>query len=502
MCYLLEQGPAFGNMGRRQATQSMMDLFLSSVRGVVTNLRTRIAELSVAREEAEPPRPPPCYVVCGQAHDDVATHHLTGANTHQDLVHSASVCFPHAVRRVCPASGLEVPHLAQQRGRGLACLVGRVGFALARWRTGMSYGSASAVFPGAFSHDSGKVSGHATDVMMEVCKALDLYVVPQLVRLPEPHELPALTPTAFSKVLPLCLCVVDATYFETDKFSRSIRLRNMTRSWAKKNCNVKMTIVTGPDGAPLFISPLFAADGKGADNSAMHMAFEEGLGEWCVRVRAYRIARNTMKEEDQLSFLADRAYDEQSIPERYRSLVKIRVPVTPAGKKMSRPEARESREVTEFRNVVEHFNRRLQEYKLLVNHIPNKVLPRLALYVRVVAALQTLWRQPLRLRAASSPTLRAPTQRETDVRESELEALEELSTQATPFITARETPLKFFERSSEMCSHRRAGKRTPQNVEIPECFDLIECPMVLHISTSKFDARNTPDAFKHVPDLF
>ena len=27
-------------------------------------------------------------------------------------------------------------------------------------------------------------------------------------------------------------------------------------------------------------------------------------------------------------------------------------------------------------------------------------------------------------------------------------------------------------------------------------------PMFLSISTCKFDAKNTPDAFKHVPDLF
>ena len=39
--------------------------------------------------------------------------------------------------------------------------------------------------------------------------------------------------------------------------------------------------------------------------------------------------------------------------------------------------------------------------------------------------------------------------------------------------------------------------------KIPTCFvDLIDCPMVLPISTSEFDAKNTPDPFKHVPDLF
>jgi len=61
---------------------------------------------------------------------------------------------------------------------------------------------------------------------------------------------------------------------------------------------------------------------------------------------------------------------------------------------------------------------------------------------------------------------------------------------------------KVFKRFSEMCSPRRAGTRTPRNVEIPTCYDLIDCPMVLHISTYKFDAKNTPIAFEHVPDFF
>jgi len=33
-------------------------------------------------------------------------------------------------------------------------------------------------------------------------------------------------------------------------------------------------------------------------------------------------------------------------------------------------------------------------------------------------------------------------------------------------------------------------------------FDLSDCAMVLTISTCKLDANNTPDALKHIPDLF
>ena len=44
------------------------------------------------------------------------------------------------------------------------------------------------------------------------------------------------------------------------------------------------------------------------------------------------------------------------------------------------------------------------------------------------------------------------------------------------------------------------AKEIPQIVKIRKCLDLIDCAMVSPIST--FDAKNTSDAFKHVPDLF
>jgi len=40
------------------------------------------------------------------------------------------------------------------------------------------------------------------------------------------------------------------------------------------------------------------------------------------------------------------------------------------------------------------------------------------------------------------------------------------------------------------------------NCKILKCSDLIHFPMVLRISICKLDAKNIPDAFKHVPDLF
>jgi len=55
---------------------------------------------------------------------------------------------------------------------------------------------------------------------------------------------------------------------------------------------------------------------------------------------------------------------------------------------------------------------------------------------------------------------------------------------------------------SKMCSPRRAGKRPPKIVKIQKCLDLIGDTMVLPLSTYKIDAKNIPDTFRPVPDLF
>jgi len=58
-----------------------------------------------------------------------------------------------------------------------------------------------------------------------------------------------------------------------------------------------------------------------------------------------------------------------------------------------------------------------------------------------------------------------------------------------------------WKRFSKMCSRRSAGQRT-QSCKMPKWLDLIVYLMCLHIFAYKCDARNTPDAFKLVPDLF
>ena len=46
------------------------------------------------------------------------------------------------------------------------------------------------------------------------------------------------------------------------------------------------------------------------------------------------------------------------------------------------------------------------------------------------------------------------------------------------------------------------AKEPPKMLKIPKCLDFVDYPLVLTISICKFDAKTTPDAFKHVPDPF
>jgi len=46
------------------------------------------------------------------------------------------------------------------------------------------------------------------------------------------------------------------------------------------------------------------------------------------------------------------------------------------------------------------------------------------------------------------------------------------------------------------------AKGPPKILKIPKSLDLSDCTMVLPITIGKFDAKDTPCAFKHVPGMF
>ena len=54
----------------------------------------------------------------------------------------------------------------------------------------------------------------------------------------------------------------------------------------------------------------------------------------------------------------------------------------------------------------------------------------------------------------------------------------------------------------KMCSSRGAGKIIPKIVRIPKCLYLTVYIMISLITMCKVIAKNTPDAFKRIPDLF
>ena len=55
---------------------------------------------------------------------------------------------------------------------------------------------------------------------------------------------------------------------------------------------------------------------------------------------------------------------------------------------------------------------------------------------------------------------------------------------------------------SENVFSPKGWQKNSQNCKIPKCSDLHDILMILPISICNFDAKTTPDAFKHVPDLF
>ena len=63
-------------------------------------------------------------------------------------------------------------------------------------------------------------------------------------------------------------------------------------------------------------------------------------------------------------------------------------------------------------------------------------------------------------------------------------------------------PISVLGSFSENVLSPKGSQKNSQNCKIPKCSDLIDFQMILPISICKFDAKNIPDAFKHVPDLY
>jgi hypothetical protein len=114
-------------------------------------------------------------------------------------------------------------------------------------------------------------------------------------------------------------------------------------------------------------------------------------------VHAHLVAVGQLADTEKLVVFCDRGYDNQAVPEEFQDIVKVEFPKSPANRVvLSVEEWTKTRRVTAWRNVVEHYNRRLQEFKLLRDHVPNKIAPKLLNFIRAVATLQQMWRRPLR----------------------------------------------------------------------------------------------------------
>jgi hypothetical protein len=125
---------------------------------------------------------------------------------------------------------------------------------------------------------------------------------------------------------------------------------------------------------------------------------KEGGGAWVRKVHTFFVQTREITADEKLVIFCDRGYDNQAIPDELRRFVEVQTPASPAAGNniLTADEWEATRRVTKWRNVIECYLRRLQEFKLLRDHIPNKILPKLNRFVQVVATLQAMWREPLR----------------------------------------------------------------------------------------------------------
>jgi len=59
-----------------------------------------------------------------------------------------------------------------------------------------------------------------------------------------------------------------------------------------------------------------------------------------------------------------------------------------------------------------------------------------------------------------------------------------------------------FDFQENTLSPKGLQKKLPKMRKRQKCLNSIDFTIVFNMSTCKFDAKNTPDAFKHVPGLF
>jgi hypothetical protein len=369
---------------------------------------------------------PPCDPICRHHANPDAIHQLTGANNYLDLVQLATELYTGAPKSSCHPGAPPVPMLDSEHGRHpeLGCGVGRLGMALMHLRGDLPFATLATLFT--FTTLSGRVS--------ILCNSV--YVLLHDWHKPwvglRPEDLEKHIPDDFKAVWPLCILVGDATYYETDKMSVCTELGRKVRSWMKKNAHAKTTNVTAPDGWAVTVgNKLYGADHDGKDNVMLRAFLEEGLGDWCREVHTLWLANGRIAVGDKLQIMLDRGYDDDCIPDRFRDILTTVTPFFTEAEesRLSTDAANRCREITAFRNVIESFNRRLQEYRLLRNHVPHSALPMLHKYVCIVAALQNRWRRPLRgLHPHPPPTEPMPVLNLLDL--DEMKALEFVVTKA------------------------------------------------------------------------
>jgi hypothetical protein len=246
--------------------------------------------------------------------------------------------------------------------------VGRVGFTLVHIRKNLDFRFLNVEF------GYNTTSGHSSQMSSDILDLIDEHLVKRQFFSDDRILLPAAwlrsrhTPTPFREANPHVVAVVDDTYALVQKHTKNLELGPLIRSYSQKNAHFNLPIATTPDGHLLTCGcALWRSDQQG--NAALwYLLQNRGLGEFLKEVREGMLADGEIKEDEKVLLVLDNGYDEQCIPTKYRDIIGVVTPdwgAHPSGV-LSSIEANKTRRVTRFRNVIEHFHRRMKEVCFLI----------------------------------------------------------------------------------------------------------------------------------------
>ena len=177
------------------------------------------------------------------------------------------------------------------------------------------------------------------------------------------------------------MCVCDCTYAYLQK-SSSVELQKMLWSESKHCHLLKIFVVTAPDGYIMYCSKTYAPDNKASDSDILLETIEaEEFKSW-------------LRKND--TILVDRGFN--SIYENPYELNIVSPLYLNGQAQFTVEQANFNRGVTAFRYVVEIANRRLREWKVIGQEIPNNRIEIISKLFQLCAAFENMFREEKKTR--------------------------------------------------------------------------------------------------------